>query len=204
MGGKMTTAPLFELFKRTLSEPRIVGAQLIAMNFPKQALWLALAAMAVVMSLLASAMLQMAPLPEGELGDLFRMSPAYRSPLMFAVLQWGQAVIGVFVLTWIGRIFGGEAAVEDMVVVMVWLQIVLFVLALGATAVSILLPPAAPIAMLAYVAWAVWMTLSMVDAAHRFDSSLKALCVLVTAFFALILGSAILASMIGMAGGAGG
>jgi len=196
----MTARALFiDLFRQTLTEPRAAGARVIAMGWPPQILWLTLGLIAVAMSLAVSGILQTAPLPEGEMGEMLRLNPAYRAPLLFALMQWGQAVISVFVLTWIGRAFGGEARVEDMLAVTIWLQLVAIVLGIGVVVITVLLPPIGAFALLAFVAWSIFIMLAMIDAAHRFDNFAKALGVFVVAIVALAVGSAMLAALIGAA-----
>jgi len=196
----MTARALFiDLFRQTLTEPRAAGARVIAMGWPPQILWLTLGLIAVAMSLAVSGILQAAPLPEGEMGEMLRLNPAYRAPLLFALMQWGQAVISVFVLTWIGRAFGGEARVEDMLAVTIWLQLVAVVLGIGVVVITVLLPPIGAFALLAFVAWSIFIMLAMIDAAHRFDNFAKALGVFVVAIVALAVGSAMLAALIGAA-----
>ncbi|MEI4195088.1 Yip1 family protein [Roseovarius sp. E0-M6] len=196
----MTARALFiDLFRQTLTEPRAAGARVIAMGWPPQILWLTLGLIAVAMSLAVSGILQAAPLPEGEMGEMLRLNPAYRAPLLFALMQWGQAVISVFVLTWIGRAFGGEARVEDMLAVTIWLQLVAIVLGIGVVVITVLLPPIGAFALLAFVAWSIFIMLAMIDAAHRFDNFAKALGVFVVAIVALAVGSAMLAALIGAA-----
>ncbi|MCZ7677193.1 MAG: hypothetical protein M5U35_16930 [Roseovarius sp.] len=112
-------------------------------GLPLQGLWLALMLMAVLLSLLVSGVFHLAPMPPGEIGDLLRLSPAYHSPLVFAVINWGQALISIFVLHWIGHLFGGQGALADMLAVMIWLQFVSLVLAAGLFVAGLVLPVAA-------------------------------------------------------------
>lgn len=195
---------VIDLFRQTLTEPRAAGARIIEMRWPQQALWLTLGLLAVGMSLIVSAMLQAVPLPEGEMGDMLRVNPAYHAPLLFAALQWGQAILSVLALTWIGRAFGGEGQVEDVLAVTIWLQIVTLVLGLGVVVATFLLPPLGAFAILAYVGWVLFIMLSMIDAAHRFGSLLKALGVFLATFFALAVISALLAGLLGAAPSTGG
>ncbi|MFU1476845.1 Yip1 family protein [Roseovarius sp. C7] len=192
------------LFKQSLTEPREAGRYIIGLNLPAQFLWMALAFLAAVMSLLVSGMFQIVPLPEGEMGDMMRMNPAYRTPLVFALMQWGQAVISVVVLTWIGRLFGGRARVEDMLAVTIWIQLIALVLGLGVGVLAVLLPPLGAFAILAYIAWALFITVAMIDAAHGFENMLKSLGVFIASIVALALGSALIAGMIGVSATAGG
>ncbi len=193
----MTFDEFKALFRLTLTNPRAAGAQVIARKLPLQALWLALMLVSVVLSLMVSAVFLAAPLPPGEMGIVVQMSPAYQAPLLFALLNWGQAVISVFVLHWIGRIFGGQGELSDMLAVMVWLQVVSIVLAAGLFVVGLVLPMAGAVAMLMMLLWGLWATVSLVDAAHRFDNLFKAAGVCIAAVMALSLGMSVISAMIG-------
>ena len=91
------------MLRLTLTNPRQAGYAVIDMQFPVQGLWIALMLVSVLLSLLVSAVFHSAPLPPGDLGQLIEMSPAYHTPLLFAVLNWAQALVSVFLLHWIGR-----------------------------------------------------------------------------------------------------
>ena len=192
------------LFRMTLTNPRQAGAEVIAMQLPMQSLWIALMLMAVVLSLLVSALFQLAPLPPGEMGALIRMSPAYQAPLLFAVLNWGQAVISVFVLHWIGRVLGGQGELADMLAVMIWLQVVSVVLAVVLFAVGLILPLVGSLMMLLAFFWGMWATVALVDAANRFDNMMKAAAVCIAAVVALSIGMALFSAVVGGLGLRGG
>ena len=102
MSGTMSL--LFNMALHTLRNPREAGARVIALQFPLQALWIALGLGSLLMSLMASSLSHVAPLPSDETGDLIRMMPYYRTPLVFAIASWIQAVFTVFALFWVGRV----------------------------------------------------------------------------------------------------
>lgn len=185
------------LFRTTITNPRKAGAELIAMRLPIQGLWIALMLVAVLLSLLVSAIFHTMPLPPDEVGQLIRMSPAYQAPLLFALINWGQAVISVFVLYWIGRAFGGQGELADMLAVMIWLQCVTLVLAVSLFVIGLVLPLIGALALLVAFFWGLWATVGLVDAANRFDNMLKAAGVCVVAVVAFSVGMTIFSAVIG-------
>lgn len=193
----MTKELFWELLRQTLTDPRAAGARVIEMKFPLQGLWIALGLVSVVLSLLVSGILQVVPLPPDEYGEALRMAPAYQSPLMFALLNWGQAVISVFVLYWIGQVFGGRGTLADMLSVMIWLQVVSLVLALGLFFVGFIFPIVGGLAMLLAVFWGLWATVALVDAANRFDNMFKAAGVCLVAVVAYTIGMTMLSVIVG-------
>ncbi|WP_397544653.1 YIP1 family protein [Roseovarius salis] len=163
------------LLRTTVTDPRQAGSDVIALRWPAQGLWIALMLISVVLSLMVSGLLHAVGLPPDEMGELLRMSPAYRAPLLFALLNWGQALVSVFVLHGTGRMLGGEGALEDMLAVLIWLQVVSVVLAVGLFLVGVLLPMIAGLLLLVAFFWGIWATIGLVDAAGRFNNMFKAL-----------------------------
>lgn len=193
----MTFEQFRALFRLTLTNPRAAGALVIAMNLPMQGLWLALMLVSVVLSLLVSAVFHTMPLPPDEAGALIRMSPAYQAPLLFALINWGQSVISVFVLHWIGRSFGGQGELADLLAVMIWLQVVSIVLAVALFLLGLVLPLVGALLILATFVWGLWATVSLVDAAHRFDNLFKAALVCIVALAAFSIGMMMISAVIG-------
>ena len=185
------------LLRTTLTDPRQAGLEVIEMRLPMQGLWIALMLMAVILSLLVSGLFQIAPLPPDEMGELIRLSPAYQSPIFFAVINWGQAVISVFVLYWIGQALGGQGTLADMLAAMIWLQVVTLVLALAIFVVGLVLPFVGGMLMIVFVFWVIWATVGLVDAAHRFNNMFRAFGVCVAAFVAFSIGMTLLSALIG-------
>lgn len=193
----MTFGLFKALFRQTLTNPRGAGAAVIALDLPVQGLWIALMLVSVLLSLLVSALFHIAPLPPDEVGAMIRMSPAHQAPLLFALINWGQAVISVFVLHWIGQVFGGKGRLADMLAVMIWLQAVTIVLAVVLFLAGLILPLIAALMMLVAFVWGIWATISLVDAANRFDNLLKATGVCLAALVAFSVGMAIISAVIG-------
>ncbi|WP_162685552.1 Yip1 family protein [Roseovarius amoyensis] len=193
----MNAAYLKYLLRITMTNPRQAGREVIALGLPLQGLWMALMLMAILLSLMVSGVFHGAPLPPGAMGDAIRMSPAYHSPLIFAVINWGQAVMSVFVLHWIGRMFGGQGTLGDMLAVMIWLQFVSLVLAAVLFVAGLIVPVAGGVLTLMALAWGLWATVALVDAANRFDNIFKALGVCLAAVVAFSVGITLFSAVLG-------
>ncbi len=193
----MNAARLGALLRMTMTDPRQAGHEVIALGLPVQGLWLALMLMAVLLSLMVSGVFHGVPLPPGTMGEAIRLSPAYHSPLIFAVINWGQAVISVFVLYWIGRMFGGRGTLGDMLAVMIWLQFVSLVLAVALFVAGLIVPVAGGVLMLLALGWGIWATVALVDAANRFDNMFKAAGVCLAAVVAFMVGMTLFSAALG-------
>ena len=179
------------LFMLTVKAPREAAGRVLALDLPVQGLWLALSLVSVVTSLAFAALMQAVPVSDDELGEVMRASPAYSAPLILALLQWGRAILSVFVLYWVGRILGGTGQLRDVLAVVAWLQAVTFGLMVGAVLVGVILPFVSSILILALVVWWIWAMVSVLDVAHRFDSGLKATGVLILSLLGVTLGFSI-------------
>jgi len=187
----MVLADWKALFVLTLKAPRDGAQQLLSLGLPAQALWIALSLVSVVTSMIFAGLLQLAPMPQDEMGELVRTMPAYDAPLIFALLQWARAVVTVFVLFWVGRTFGGTGRLVDILAIITWLQAVTFCLMLGIVVLGALLPFVSSILILVMAVWWVWAVVSSLDVAHGFDSMIKAAAVLIVSVIGATIGLSI-------------
>ncbi|WP_306150954.1 Yip1 family protein [Roseovarius sp. MMSF_3281] len=179
------------LFFVTLKTPKEAARHLLALDLPAQALWMALTLVSVVTSMVFAGLLQMAPMPAADMGELIRGTPAYDAPLIFALLQWARAVVSVFVLYWVGTVFGGQGRLSDVLAVMAWLQAVTFALMLGIAVLGVLMPFVSSLLILAMAVWWVWAVISALDVAHEFDSMVKSAAVLIVSIVGATVGLSI-------------
>ncbi len=193
----MTLTALMPLLTTTVRAPRDGAARILALNLPAQALWIALTLVSVVTSGVVAALVQAAPLPQGELGAMVAASPVYSSPLIFAVMQWGRAVLSVFMLFWLGRALGGRGQVVDVLAVVTLLQAVSFLLVAGLTILGLLLPFTSSLGVLVLIVWWMWAFSNALDVAHGFDSPLKAFGVMIMSVFGVLIGLSIFMGIIG-------
>jgi len=187
----MMVADWKALFVLTLKAPRDGAQQVLSLNVPAQALWMALSLVSIVTSMIFAGLLQLAPMPQDEMGDLVRTMPAYDAPLIFALLQWARAVVTVFVLFWVGRVFGGTGQLGDVLAIVTWLQAVTFALMLGIVVLGALVPFVSSLLILVMVVWWVWAVVSSLDVAHGFESMVKAAAVLIVSVVGVTIGLSI-------------
>ncbi|MFN3208475.1 MAG: Yip1 family protein [Roseovarius sp.] len=196
----MTASVLKPLFLTTIRQPRDGAARMLSLRLPAQALWIALSLISVVTSAVVAALVQAAPMPPGELGRLVEASPVYSSPLIFAAMQWGRAVLSVFMLFWVGRALGGRGELPDVLAVVTLLQAVSFVLVASFTILGMIIPFLSSLGLLVFFVWWIWAVSNALDVAHEFDSPLKAFGVMVISVFGVLIGLSILMGVIGGVG----
>ncbi|MFW2542661.1 YIP1 family protein [Primorskyibacter sp. 2E107] len=185
----MTLDGLLRLGVQTLSAPREVARLLLSLRLPNEALVLGFALTVVANALLFSISLLMAPMPE-----TFEL---LSNPLALMAMRAVMLITMIAALTGIGRLFGGQASIADIAVLMIWLQ----VLGLAAqAALTLLAPLAGNIAtLLAFAASAIgaYIATAFIDEAHELNSAIKAVLVLILGVIAAAVGLSILLSLLG-------
>lgn len=194
MEQRMSQKPFQDLVIETIRSPRDAASQLLALNLPRDGLWLALALMCVLNAIIYSLSLLLAPPPEEAQG---LVPAAFESPLLFALFLFGSLVITTLVLRWIGQRLGGEASLEDMLVVITWLQVVR--LLFQATVLLISLVSLALSGLIVFIGsiYGVYILAAFIDRAHGFDSLLMSFFVILLALAAIIVGMSLILSLLG-------
>ena len=116
----------------------------------------------------------------------------YSSPIGFALLNLGNAVLSIFVLFWSGRLFGGTGEIRDVLSVIVLFQATVIALLLIIAVASMLLPFVSALAFILFAVWAIWAMVTMIDVAHDFNSIGKAIAVFLMATFVVPFGLSII------------
>ena len=192
----MNAETLKTLFGLSLRQPREAAERIVAMQLPTQTLWLALSLVSVLTSLVFSSLLHAAPMPQDEVSRMIMASPGYDSPLLFALMQWGRAVLSVFVLYWVGKSMGGLGHLGDVLAVITWLQVVTFTLIAGLFVLGFIFPFLSTLGMLAVLGWWIWAVVSFLDVAHQFGSPFKAFGVLIVSILGVLVGVTLIMGVI--------
>jgi len=176
---------------RTVTEPRVVAAELLALRIDKSILWAALL-LAVVLNTIAYQVTLIASPPPAELPSLFS------SPLLFAVLIGTGLVLSIYALTYAGRFLGGQASLQGIMTLLVWLQFLRFALQFATFILMPLMPGIAGLLVLGASLYGMWIMLQFVDVAHEFNSLPTSFGALVLAGIAIMVGLAIVLSIFGV------
>lgn len=187
----MTQVPaLKDLVVASVQDPATVARQLIALNIDRGTLWLALFLMAVLNTLLQGVTNQLvpgSPLPE-----------PFAIPAVYFFFVAGGLVLIVLTIFWAGRAFGGQGRMEDVMVVVAWLQFLRVLVQAAALVLLLTIPVLSMILVLAAAFVGIWILVHFVDQAHQFNSVGKAAGVLIAAFVGMVVGVSILLSLIGV------
>ncbi len=194
----MTWTPsLKDLALLTVQDPAEAARQLMAIQLDRGTLWTAVFLVAVLNTLLAGLnnvlMPNTTPIP-----GLFDV------PAVYFFFVGGGLVLTILTLFWVGRAFGGEGSMEDIMVVVVWLQFMRVLVQATALVLLLTIPMLSILLILVAALVGIWILVHFVDQAHRFGSLGKAAGVLIAAFIGMVVGVSILLSMIGVSAVGGG
>ena len=162
----LTLSGLWRHTRDTIRAPQEAAQAVLALNLPRNVLWLGLALVITLSTLLASAVLLMVPMPEAGAG--------VPMPVVMGIVQ---AVFLVFVslgIAVIGARFGGKGDFDGALALMVWLQAVFLVVqAFQIVAIAIGLSVLADIVSLASIPLFFWLMAQFVTVLHGFSSVWK-------------------------------
>jgi Yip1-like protein len=190
-------AMMMTMVMLSVRNPALAARQLMALNLPSRVLWLVLLLMSILNAILFTTSNLLFPVP-------MPMPLVFSSPFYYFGFITAGLVLSIHAIYWAGRGLGGTGSLNDIMVVMVWLQ-VLRVLVQAAVLVLMLVAPAMTgILAIAAALVGVYIVMHFVDQAHRLNSLGRTAFVLVVSVLAIALGlSMILALFVGVAGGNG-
>lgn len=178
---------------QTLLTPRLVAEQLLALRLSREVIVLAFALVVVLNTLIVTLM--------QTIGYGGAPMPFVVGPVVMVVMLAGMLATTMVFMTWVGRLMGGSGQIEDVAILLIWLQALR---ALGQVIVAVAaLISGALASMLVIMALVVgiWILVQFLAVAHRFDSVLRALLVLVFGSVALVIALSLLFSFMGFSVG---
>ncbi len=194
MEHRMSKRPLQDLLIETIRAPRDAAGRLIDMNAPRDWLWMALALMCVLNAILYSVSLQLSP-PSSEVSGI--VPAAFQSPILFTIFLFGSITITVFVLKWIGQSMGGQATLDDILILLTWLQVLRLLFQAAVLILSLVSLSLSALLVFGGSIYGIYILAAFIDRAHGFDNLLKALGVMVLALIAIAVGLSVILTVLG-------
>lgn len=174
----------------SITDPATAARQLLAFSVPREALWTALVLMAVLNAAIFTLSNILLPTPSPFPGLL-------NSPIAYFGIAAGGLILSIYAIFWIGRILGGTGALEDVMILLVWMQALRVVVQAVALVLVLTVPLLSALLVFAATLVGLYMLLHFVNQAHRFESLGRAAGVLIGAFVAIVLGLSLVLSLIG-------
>lgn len=177
----ITPGTVFAAARATLSDPAGAARQVMALRLNTSEGLMAIAAMAVLDTLLTVLTMQFAgPVPESAIQDVLN------NPFLLAVSQFFALVLGAFLMWRVGKMFGGTGTFAKSLALTAWLEVVLMLLKLGQLAVLLLLPVlAAPVLLASAFAYFYLLT-QFTAALNGFTSLIKTFLGILLTLFAMV------------------
>ncbi len=174
----------------TITDPAGAARALIGLRLPREALWTALLLVAVLNALMFALSNIVLP-PPPELGLLFH------SPLLYLAVVTGGLTLSVVSLHVIGRMLGGTGTLEDIMVLVVWLQLLRVAVQVVALVLALVTPALSALVVLAAAFYGIYIMVHFVNQAHGLGSLLRSAGVLLASAFAILLVLSLFLSFIG-------
>ena len=187
----MILQTLVQLAVQTVLAPRDVARLLLDARWGREALLTAFALVVALNTLVYAAMA--AILPQTSATD----QVIALSPLAFMVFLGGSVALAAIAITWVGRTTGGSARLEDVGLLLIWLQGLRFVMQVALILLGLVLPGAGVLLVVAVAIAGLWILVNFIDVAHGFDSLGKAAFVLFISLLGAVVGLSILLSLVG-------
>ncbi len=184
---------LMPLVQTTLRDPRAAATRIMSWKFDRQALWTALALVAIVNAFVVLLLVELS-------GSAMPMPGYTKSPLALFMLIAGLMVLFVHAMYWAGLTVGGSGTLNDILAVLVWFQALRAAAQLGIVVVSLAIPSLGLLMSLVVAIWGFWILLNFIAVALNLSSVGHSLLVLFIAGVGLVLGLGLLLALIGLGG----
>jgi hypothetical protein len=178
-----------KLALQSVTNPREVAALLLSIRPSREAIWTAFALVVVLNALIFSASMLLTPGPV----------PAFMvNPVSFLLLQGGTLAGTILAFAYVGRLLGGRARLEEIALLMIWMQALRVLVQLG---LLVIMPVSALLAGLVTMVasgFGVWIVVNFLDEAHELGGLLRALAVLILGVLAMAFGLSLLLTLAGV------
>ena len=177
----------------SIMEPSKMAQQVIGLNLPREALWIALALVAVLNVVLLALLQMLSPAPIAFEEQTFALSP-------FAYV----AIIGVFLALLVagtyytGKIMGGVGTFTATLAIIVWFQSVSLTLEAVQLVLVLISPAIASIFGMLSLGALIWCIVNFVNVLHGFENLGKALTAIVLALVGTALCAGIVLAILGV------
>ncbi len=179
------------LVVESIRAPAEAARKIVDMQLSRSVLYQGAALMAALSALLAGLSGLIVPPPEPF--NLLLMNP-----FGLFVLAFGTIIITAHLIYWTGRAMGGPGDLSDMLALIVWLQVLRFLVQSFLLVVSTLSPALAAMGGLIANLYGLWILVNFVNEGMQLGSVGKAAGVLITIFAGVTLGVFVLLTLSGV------
>jgi len=186
----MTPNAYLSLAVQSVTAPRDVARLLMAAKLPREALGTAFALVVVLNALVFAVADQLLADEPG--GGMLGV------PMVFLALQGLTLLATILFMTWTGSLVGGTARLEDMAVLLIWLQSLRVLMQVVLVIVLPVAPALGGLVMLGASAAGVWILLKFIDEAHGLNNMFKAGLVLIFGIVGMAVALSVVLAILGI------
>ena len=186
----MTAPDLTHLVVMTLRTPAEAARVLIGLYLSRQTLWMGLILVAALQTLTLAVMDYFIP-------SDFPMSALLEMPLALFAASVVGLVLMVFAMHRVGLQMGGHATLNDIIVVMVWLQLLRVAAQIITIGLALIAPFLATLVSFAAGLLALYIIVHFIDQAHQLNSIPWSIAILAISMFITMIGLSVLILLVG-------
>ena len=175
----MNVPHLGQLAVLTIRKPAEAAKQLLVLKPGREVLWLTFF-LAVVLNCLIQLGIDLS-VPVGDGGT----GPVIDSVPLVLIRSAGAMMLSILAFLFVGRLLGGKATFDDMMILTIWLQYLQIAALMGTLILSLTVPVFMALLLFATAILSLYITLHFLNEAHQFGSLWKS--------FAVVLLSALVA-----------
>ncbi len=185
------TTDLPQLALLTLRDPQAAAEVVLGWNLSKEALWTAIALVSVIVTFLSSLSNLILPVPAP-------LSAIVGNPFMYFIIAAGGFVATVHAIYWTGRMMGGQGRIEDLMVLLLWLQAMRAAAQVGVIVLLVIAPIFASLLVLFIGVATLWIFINFISIGLQLNSVVRAVVILIVGALVLVVGLSFLLSLIGV------
>lgn len=183
----------------SLIEPAEMAARVLGMRFSREAMWLALALVAVLNVILLAVVQIVSPAPL-----IMQEQMIALSPFAYAAIIGSFLTFLVFMLVHAGRMVGGTGTLDGALMLIVWFQAISLTLETIQVGLLMISPGVAALFGMISLGAIIWVFVHFINVLHGFANFGKAIAVIVLALIATALGTGVVMGMLGISAPVGG
>lgn len=190
----MTLSSIISLVLMTLRDPRSVAQIILALDWPRAARWQAL----FLISILSIMVVQLMQIAMGTTAEMVLMGQPVGVAVGLGIGQMVMLIAGVYAMAIIGRWVGGRGDLDGAIILVTWLQVVLFGFQVLQVLLLFILPPLSDMLALGAFVISFWLLTVFVAELHGFQRLSVVFLGIVATLIGLAIGLAIILSLMGV------
>ena len=180
-----------QMLARSITDPASVARALLSLGLARHVLWTGLVLAAVLNTLIFSLSNMLFA------GGMGVMPGLFGTPVGYLVMMLGGLVLTVAALTLAGRMLGGQGRLDDVLVVVLWLQVLRVLVQIVTLILALAIPALAVMGVFVATLVGLYIMVHFVNQAHRLESLPKAAGVLLLSVLLMAVALYLLIALVG-------